>query len=49
VLELAAHGDWLPWLKDNFGWTVRTADKYMHVAEAFAKIRTWFQFGWPDD
>jgi hypothetical protein len=30
-----AHGEWLPWLKDEFGWTVRTADKYMEVVRAF--------------
>ncbi len=27
-------GDWLPWLKDNFGWSVQTAQKYMSVAKA---------------
>ena len=26
---------WLPWLEREFGWTVRTADRYMQVAEAF--------------
>jgi hypothetical protein len=29
------HGDWLPWLKDNFGWHEATARRYMQVAEAF--------------
>ncbi|HEY2617819.1 MAG TPA: DUF3102 domain-containing protein [Acetobacteraceae bacterium] len=29
------HGEWLAWLEAEFGWTVRTADKYMHVAGAF--------------
>jgi hypothetical protein len=26
---------WLPWLEREFGWTVRTADRYMQVAKAF--------------
>jgi hypothetical protein len=26
---------WLPWLRDEFGWSDRTARKYMAVAEAF--------------
>jgi hypothetical protein len=30
-----AHGEWLPWIKEEFGWTVRTADKYMQVAGSF--------------
>jgi hypothetical protein len=29
------HGAWLPWLKDNFGWSEDTAQKYINVAKAF--------------
>lgn len=29
------HGEWFPWLEDNFGWTNRTAEKFMTVARAF--------------
>jgi len=29
------HGEWIPWLKDNFGWSRQTANNYMRVAEAF--------------
>jgi hypothetical protein len=29
------HGEWLPWLKDEFGWTDMTAQNYMRVARAF--------------
>ncbi len=31
------HGEWLPWLKDEFGWSRQTAERYMQVAEAFSK------------
>jgi len=30
-----AHGEWLPWLRDEFEWGETTARKYMQVAEAF--------------
>ena len=29
------HGAWLPWLKENFGWSEDTAQKYVRVAKAF--------------
>jgi hypothetical protein len=29
------HGEWLPWLKDEFDWSRQTADRYMAVAIAF--------------
>jgi hypothetical protein len=29
------HGEWLPWLKDEFDWGETTAWKYMQVAKAF--------------
>ena len=29
------HGEWLPWRKDNFGWSERSAQNYMNVAVAF--------------
>jgi hypothetical protein len=31
--KLAGHGNWLPWLKREFGWSERTARNYMAVAE----------------
>ena len=33
-----SHGEWLPWLTDNFGWSQQTASNYMRVAEAFGKL-----------
>jgi Protein of unknown function (DUF3102) len=36
--ELCGHGDWLPWLKREFGWSDDSALRYMRVAE-FAKNR----------
>lgn len=29
------HGNWLRWLKEEFGWSHDVAAKYMRVAEAF--------------
>lgn len=34
------HGEWLPWLKDNFGWSDRTARNFMQTADAFGKSET---------
>jgi Protein of unknown function (DUF3102) len=31
----AAHGEWLPWLDREFGWSERTARNFMQVADAF--------------
>ena len=28
---------WLPWLKENFGWSDSTASKYMRAAHVFGK------------
>lgn len=33
--ELLEHGEFLPWLKDEFGWTDRTAQKLMAVYREF--------------
>lgn len=33
------HGEWLPWVEAEFGWTDRTAQKYMTVADAFKNER----------
>ncbi len=38
------HGDWLPWLRDEFGWTERTAQKYIAVAQAFGKYELGSHF-----
>lgn len=35
---IAGHGNWLPWLKREFGWSVDTAQDFMNVAEASAKF-----------
>jgi len=34
------HGEWLPWLKDEFGWTERTAYNFINVVEAGFKVET---------
>ena len=33
--ELLGHGEFLPWIKDEFGWTDRTAQKLMAVYREF--------------
>jgi hypothetical protein len=38
IREKWGHGNWYPWLEKKFGWSVDTADRYMHVAE-LAKSR----------
>jgi hypothetical protein len=35
VKQRLPHGQWLPWLEDEFGWTARTATNYMAIADAF--------------
>jgi hypothetical protein len=35
-----AHGEWLPWLETEFGWTERTAQRFMIVADLAAKNDT---------
>lgn len=32
------HGEWLPWLKDNFGSSTTTAENYMNAARLAARI-----------
>ena len=32
------HGEWLPWLKDNFGWSQQTASNYVRAYQAFGKL-----------
>jgi hypothetical protein len=32
------HGQWLPWLSDEFGWSKSTAENYMNVATKFPTI-----------
>jgi hypothetical protein len=34
------HGEWLPWLQSNFGWSESSAQNYMNVARAFGKSPT---------
>lgn len=36
VKEAVGHGSFIPWLKAEFGWTERTAQNYMSVAERLA-------------
>jgi hypothetical protein len=31
--KIAGHGNWLPWLKHEFGWTEMTATRFMNVYE----------------
>lgn len=35
VKEKLDHGQWLPWLKSEFGWSQPTAFRFMQVYEAF--------------
>jgi hypothetical protein len=35
VKERVGHGQWLPWLKGEFGWSDQTARNFMHVWQRF--------------
>jgi hypothetical protein len=35
--RIVGHGGWLPWLKREFGWSERQAQRYMSVVEAAVK------------
>jgi len=37
---IAGHGGWLPGLDDQFGWTARTAQRFMSVGELANKSDT---------
>ena len=38
------HGEWLPWLAENFGSSVSTADNYMAAAALRGQIRNHWEF-----
>src|SRR3954467_148349 len=40
VKQRLQHGEWLPWLDREFGWSRQTADNFIHVAERFADLPT---------
>jgi hypothetical protein len=35
--RIAGHGNWLPWLEREFGWTEKTAQRFMQVHDAAIK------------
>jgi hypothetical protein len=37
--EICGHGNWLPWLDREFGWTDRTARNFMYVCEMAGKSK----------
>jgi hypothetical protein len=36
--KIAGHGNWLPWLEREFGWSRQTADNFINVYEANGKV-----------
>lgn len=36
--RIAGHGNWLPWLDREFGWSRQTADRFIQVFEASGKL-----------
>ena len=42
--SLVQHGQWQQWLEQNFHLTVRTADRFIQVAERFGKLDINVQF-----
>src|SRR5215213_10060611 len=54
--ERLGHGSFMPWIEAEFGWTIRTAENYMQVAERFGAkakhvsylpLRTLYQLAAP--
>lgn len=39
VKERVGHGNWLNWLADEFGWSDRTARKFMDAADRFGSLK----------
>jgi hypothetical protein len=39
VKERLGHGQWLPWLKGEFGWSERTARNFMQVYSRFKSAK----------
>ncbi len=44
VKAKTSHGAFGPWLESEFGWTARTAQNFMRVAESFGDMRNGFAF-----
>ncbi len=44
VKERLPHGEFLPWIRDEFGWSRETAHRFIHVAENFPQIAHCVQF-----
>lgn len=42
--EMLPHGEWLNWLKDNFGLTRMSANNFMNVAERFSNVKSILHF-----
>ena len=38
--KLLAHGEWLPWLKDEFKWSDATANKFMRVSKMMSDYKS---------
>src|SRR5262249_25434291 len=38
--EIAGHGNWLPWLDREFGWSPSTAENYINLFKLSAKFPT---------
>jgi predicted ATPase len=45
--DLAGHGNWLPWLEREFGWTDQTARMFMNVTEAAAENKNFLDWNVP--
>lgn len=44
VKERLGHGNWLPWLESEFGWSHTIANNFMNVAQNFPQIANNLQF-----
>lgn len=45
--DIAGHGNWLPWLDREFGWTLQTAHNFINVYEATGKSQKFGDLNLP--
>jgi DUF3102 family protein len=45
--QIAGHGNWLPWLEREFGWTDRTAENFINVHKLAAKSENFSDLSLP--
>ena len=45
--DIVGHGNWLPWLEREFGWTDKTAENFINVSKAAGKFENFSNLNIP--